>query len=123
MIIEPEEAIISIIFQEEKYKIKYLDKSIYSLRPEPNTSILPETKILHTTGHPKFWESMQNEQWNSYYEQWTKKYKGEKFKKIQIKIIFQMLIEMFIPDCIIWILIVAKKCLLKLVSFVTIKKK
>ncbi len=68
----PEEAIISIVFQQKNICYEKLDYKKYSTLPkdiQKNTDI---TSIIHAVGQPKFWNGLYNEQWENYYNKWLK---------------------------------------------------
>jgi hypothetical protein len=55
----------------QKFNLQYdeLDMEMYCYHPKDATE---KTKILHAYGQPKFWNGLDNEQWNRYYEEWKK---------------------------------------------------
>lgn len=65
----PEQCIITMMtqyFQIEYFKMQI---PIYCMHPK---EALPETKILHAYGQPKFWNGLQSEIWNQYYKEWER---------------------------------------------------
>ena len=90
----PEEAIISMLFQQYKIKFDEIDPIIYVTQPFEYEKNINKAKILHAAGQPKFWNGLKNDKWNSYYRIWTENYKGIGFqqKKISIKEIIKCII-------------------------------
>lgn len=68
----PEEAIISIIFQQKKIAYELLDLDKYSTLPDDIKKNINITSIIHSVGQPKFWNGLYNEQWEKYYNEWLK---------------------------------------------------
>lgn len=63
----PEQCIISMLIQ--KFEIEYetiLDEK-YALHPRLYDG---KASIVHAYGRPKFWEGLENEEWDKYYQQW-----------------------------------------------------
>lgn len=65
----PEQCILTMMTQIYKIPFQQIPKPIYCMHPREE---VPETKILHAYGQPKFWDGLYNEEWNSYYEEWKK---------------------------------------------------
>ena len=66
----PEEAIISIVFQQKKICYEKLDYQKYCTLPKDIKGNENITSIIHAVGQPKFWNGLYNEQWESYYKKW-----------------------------------------------------
>ncbi len=66
-----EQAIFDFMIQEFKLKIEIIDKNKYSPHPTDLENI-NNAKILHAFGQPKFWNGIENHQWNSNYEEWVR---------------------------------------------------
>lgn len=64
----PEQAIFDFMIQEFKLKIQPIDYKVYS--PHPLDPGVEDARIVHAFGQPKFWNGLQNEQWNSNYNRW-----------------------------------------------------
>lgn len=64
----PEQAIFDFMIQEFKLKIDPIDYKVYS--PHPLDPGIEDARIVHAFGQPKFWNGLQNEQWNSNYNRW-----------------------------------------------------
>lgn len=67
----PEQAIFNIMLQEFSLLPEKLPLTTYAPHPNEN-SIRPDAKIFHAYGHPKFWNGLENAQWNSNYATWLK---------------------------------------------------
>lgn len=74
----PEEAAISVVFQQRGVINECLDEE-YCIIPKKMEEFGDGIKILHAAGQPKFWNGLVNKEWQSYYEIWIKKYKGQRF--------------------------------------------
>ncbi|MDE5818723.1 MAG: hypothetical protein K2N41_02095 [Lachnospiraceae bacterium] len=63
----PEQAIFTMMVQ--KYRIPYskLNEKIYCTHPKDDGEGI---KIIHAYGQPKFWNGLENEDWNHYHKQW-----------------------------------------------------
>ena len=99
----PEEAIISILFQQYKIVYDELDPDIYITKPSEYEIKKDNSKILHAVGQPKFWNGLKNEKWEYYYNIWKNEYHGIEFiteKKIK-KITIKKLFKFFVPYGII----------------------
>ena len=97
----PEEAIISLLFDEYNIKYDEIDSSIYALQPQKE-SISEFTKGIHSCGQPKFWNGLNNNQWNAYYKIWLEKYNGEPFSNsCSKKISFKKIVKCILPYGII----------------------
>lgn len=84
-----EQGIFDCMIQEYGLKVEPISRYIYS--PHPNDNYETGTKILHAYGRNKFWNGLNNDQWNKNYEQWLimggKKYQAPSFKgKLRKKI-------------------------------------
>lgn len=66
----PEEAVISVIFQQKKIQYEILDYKRYVTLPKEIDANKGITSIIHAAGQPKFWNGLYNEQWESYYKKW-----------------------------------------------------
>ena len=66
----PEEAVLSIIFQQKKICYDILDANKYCTFPKDIDKNKEITSIIHAVGQPKFWNGLYNEQWEHYYNQW-----------------------------------------------------
>ena len=65
----PEQAIFDFMIQEYKLIITCIDIPIYS--PHPTDTVHASTaKIIHAYGQPKFWNGLENKQWNENYKTW-----------------------------------------------------
>lgn len=64
-----EQCIFSLLVQ--KFHIAYtkLDPKVYACHPRDSVG---KEKILHSYGQPKFWNGLDNEEWNSLYRAWIK---------------------------------------------------
>jgi lipopolysaccharide biosynthesis glycosyltransferase len=65
----PEQCIWTMLVQKFNLQYDELDMEMYCYHPNDATE---KTKILHAYGQPKFWNGLDNEQWNRYYEEWKK---------------------------------------------------
>ena len=74
----PEQAIFDIMLQEFDIKICPIDAKIYSPHPT-NKELAPNAKIIHAYGQPKFWNGLENKQWNENYKKWIEM-GGSKYK-------------------------------------------
>lgn len=72
----PEQCIMTLLVQNFGIDCHGLDMKRYCLHP---TKALPETKILHAYGQPKFWNGLDNADWKSYHEVWRRLAQGKKF--------------------------------------------
>ena len=64
-----EQAIFDFMIQEFNIEISPLDNHLYS--PHPNDKMyLEDAKILHAFGQPKFWNGIENKQWEENYKIW-----------------------------------------------------
>ena len=70
-----------MLVQQNKISYDVLDKDIYITTPQNYEKNKDIAKILHAAGQPKFWNGLQNEQWNTYYNTWVKEYNGMPYKK------------------------------------------
>ena len=68
----PEEAVISVLFQQKNIQYEKLDYNKYSTFPKDIDKNKEITSIIHAVGQPKFWNGLYNEQWENYYGQWLK---------------------------------------------------
>ena len=68
----PEEAVISVLFQQKNIQYEKLDYNKYSTFPKDIDKNKGITSIIHAVGQPKFWNGLYNEQWEHYYSQWLK---------------------------------------------------
>lgn len=81
----PEQCIISILLQRNKIVYDTLPYIPYAAHPIKH-QVTSDIFIIHASGQPKFWNGLNNEQWNLYYQQWINDYHGKKFKRKKIKI-------------------------------------
>lgn len=77
----PEEAILSYLFIKNSIKYQKLDFDTYVTIPETIKQNKKIMKIYHASGQPKFWNGLNFEKWNEYYNIWTKKFKGKSLSK------------------------------------------
>ncbi len=75
----PEQAIFDFMIQEFNLKICSIDSKVYSPHPT-DEKLAPQAKIIHAYGQPKFWNGLEDEQWNRNYSEWLKM-GGSKYKK------------------------------------------
>ena len=68
----PEEAVISVLFQQKNIQYEKLDYNKYSTLPKDIEKNAGITSIIHAVGQPKFWNGLYNEQWENYYSKWLK---------------------------------------------------
>lgn len=92
----PEEAIISILLQQKNIKYDLLDGITYDTQPQKHNST-DKTKILHAAGQPKFWNGLNNEQWNEYYKIWLSDYNGEQFSSQKKSNLILRILKCFLP--------------------------
>ena len=64
-----EQAIFDFMIQEFKIEYENIDVNSYSLHPS-ECDLSNNAKILHAFGQPKFWNGLNNQQWNDNYLQW-----------------------------------------------------
>ena len=93
----PEEAVISILFQQKNINFDELDSVIYVTQPFEYEKNKGKAKILHAAGQPKFWNGLKNEQWDSYYMRWLNEFKGEAFTTNRKKITLKKIIKYLLP--------------------------
>lgn len=74
-----EQAIFDFMIQEYSLNICPLDKNIYSPHPT-DLELLPKARVIHAYGQPKFWNGLENEQWNKNYAEWIRM-GGSRFKR------------------------------------------
>lgn len=103
----PEEAIYSIVLQQEKILYDKLEFSKYFVKPEEEKIDNSSIKILHAAGQPKFWNGRENTEWNKYYNTWFSKYNGCKFEteKKKRKITLKKIIKCLLPYGLVKIII------------------
>lgn len=63
----PEQCITTMLIQKYKLPLDRIDRNIYAVHPREDS---PEAKILHSYGPSKFWNGLDHEGWNNYYQQW-----------------------------------------------------
>lgn len=81
----PEQAIFDFMIQEFCLKPDYIDWNIYCVHPD-EVNKYNQAKILHSYGHKKFWNEINNENWNLNYKNWLKMGgHGYNFKKYLVK--------------------------------------
>lgn len=65
----PEQAIFDFMIQEFRLNPVPIDVKVYS--PHPTDPVhAPQAKVIHAYGQPKFWNGLQNDQWNQNYQTW-----------------------------------------------------
>ena len=98
----PEEAVISILFQKRNIGFDEIDPVLYVTQPSEYDKNKNRAKILHAAGQPKFWNGLNNKQWNAYYKIWLEKYNGEPFSNsCSKKISFKKIVKCILPYGII----------------------
>ncbi len=84
-----EQAIIDFAIQEFNINIEWLDENKYSCHPK-NYKYSNSASILHAYGYPKFWNGINNVQFDRNYNQWLElggtPYQRNSFNKINRKI-------------------------------------
>lgn len=65
----PEQCIITMMTQHFRLEYLKMQIPIYCMHPK---EALPDTKILHAYGQPKYWNGLQNDIWNDYFEEWKR---------------------------------------------------
>lgn len=66
----PEQAIFDFMIQEFNLRVCEMDPAVYA--PHPNECYdVNKAKILHAYGQPKFWNGIQNTQWQANYSRWV----------------------------------------------------
>lgn len=63
----PEQCIFTMLVQKYGIPCTELDMEIYCMHPRDMTN---NTKILHAYGQPKFWNGLENEEWEKYHTIW-----------------------------------------------------
>ena len=89
----PEQGIFDFMIQEFKLKVDIIDSNMYSVHPRELDKI-QMAKIIHSAGQAKFWNEINNELWNDFYDRWLKmggtKYNINKYKlKKNLKIVLE----------------------------------
>jgi len=64
-----EQGAFDCLIQKSQLNVHILDPKAFSLHPN-NPEGHSAAKIIHAYGQPKFWNGLENEQWNSNYETW-----------------------------------------------------
>jgi lipopolysaccharide biosynthesis glycosyltransferase len=83
----PEQAIFDFMIQEFNVQNCPIDPNVYN--PHPNDKeFANKAKIIHSFGYPKFWNGLDNEQWNKNYQTWMQM-GGSKFNQVTLKKIFK----------------------------------
>lgn len=102
----PEEAIYSVVLQQESILYDKLDFSKYAVKPEYDKIEDENIKILHAIGQPKFWNGRENSEWNAYYERWLKDYNGIPFenKKTKKKSFIKKIFKCILPYGIVQVI-------------------
>lgn len=78
----PEQSIINFMIQEFNLNVTPLKIDDYS--PHPTDCILaPKAKVIHAYGQPKFWNGLENENWNNNYASWLKM-GGSRYRKTSV---------------------------------------
>jgi lipopolysaccharide biosynthesis glycosyltransferase len=67
----PEQAIFDFMIQKFNLNINPISSKMYSPHPT-DKDLSKDVKILHAYGQPKFWNGLQNHQWESNYRFWLK---------------------------------------------------
>lgn len=65
----PEQCIITMLTQHFQLEYSKMQIPVYCMHPK---EALPETKILHAYGQPKYWNGLYNDIWNRYFEEWKR---------------------------------------------------
>lgn len=68
---QPEQAIFDFMIQDFNLHPEFLDWDIYCVHPEKRDKY-KDAKILHSYGARKFWNEINNEDWNLNYKNWLK---------------------------------------------------
>ena len=89
-----EQAIFDFMIQEFNIKICPIENHLYSPHPS-NKQYMQNARILHAYGQPKFWNGLENKQWNENYKIWIEmggsKYKSATWlKKINKKMLSKL---------------------------------
>jgi hypothetical protein len=89
----PEQAVFDFMIQEFDLNICNMDPNIYCVHPSKANKI-DNFKIIHSYGQRKFWNEINNENWNSNYTKWLKM-SGTKYnlKKYLVKKWFKILLK------------------------------
>jgi hypothetical protein len=66
-----------------------LDGNVYTPHPN-NKDFASKAKIIHAFGQPKFWNGLENQQWNTNYQAWIQM-GGTKYKHLTMKKVIQRL--------------------------------
>lgn len=80
----PEQVVLTIVFLKHNISFNEINNSNnrYTLHPnEANRLPKDKTLIYHAYGQPKFWNGLDNSEWNKLYNEWIFNYKGSKFEK------------------------------------------
>lgn len=73
----PEQCIISLLIQKYDIRYKCLPVAKYALHPNDYDG---NASIIHSSGRPKFWEGLYNEEWERYYKAWIER-GGKPYRK------------------------------------------
>ena len=65
----PEQAVFDMVLNQLHIEVESISWD-YAYRPEQGKPIFSNAKILHSISQPKFWNGLENEQWNNNYAQW-----------------------------------------------------
>ena len=74
-----EQGIFDFMLQEYRLDYCILNRDVYSPHPT-EINLLDNAKIIHAYGQPKFWNGLENEQWNKNYQEWLRM-GGSAYKK------------------------------------------
>lgn len=74
----PEQAIFDFMIQEFGLVPVPIDGRVYCVHPLAKENV-PQAKIIHAYGQPKFWNGIHNDQWEENYKQWLQM-GGSKYK-------------------------------------------
>lgn len=85
----PEQAIFDFMIQKFDLQNCALDGKVYT--PHPNDKdFARKAKIIHAFGQPKFWNGLDNNQWNQNYESWLQM-GGSKYRQVTMKLCYKSL--------------------------------
>ena len=69
----PEQAIVTMLVQKFQIPFQILSNRTYSAHPKEDGD---DVRIIHAYGQPKFWNGLENPEWNRYFQEWRKIYEG-----------------------------------------------
>lgn len=79
----PEQAIFDFMIQEFNVENCPIDRNVYTPHPS-DKNYADKAKIIHAYGQPKFWNGIENKQWNDNYKNWIKM-GGSKYQDMKVK--------------------------------------